>query len=82
MNQQNSKAMPDKKIEMPLSVFIRGWKELATYTKYHSRTLREWHYTRARLPVIRTSSNKRGKWVTTPDRVYLWFMTIGKDFKD
>lgn len=64
------------------SIYIRGWKGLAEYTGYHWKTLQRWHYSRVRLPFVRTKSHTtRSRWIITPDRVHVWLMKLGEVIK-
>ena len=61
------------------SIYIRGWKELASYTGFHSRTLQKWHYERAKIPFLKLATHTdRARWVITPDRVHIWLNMLGR----
>lgn len=40
---------------------IVGWKSIATHCGFHVQTIRAWHYTRRRLPLMKTTAKKQGK---------------------
>lgn len=63
-------------------MIISGWKQLAAYTGFHERTLRHWHYTRAKVPFIRVGMTGKHRWIITPDRIYIWLKSLGKRVKN
>jgi hypothetical protein len=67
---------------MTKDLYIRGWKDLARVTGYHPQTLRNWHYTRARVPFNKTHPySSRSRWIITLDRVHIWLAKIGAEMK-
>lgn len=59
-------------------LYLVGWQAIADYLGFHPRSIKRWHYQRARLPFWKSYPSKQGRIVIAKWMVDVWIRKLGK----
>lgn len=54
-------------------MILRGWKSMAGYAGVHVRTLKSWHYEKAKIPFLKSKPGKAGK-ISIPESTFINYL--------
>ncbi len=59
-------------------LYLVGWKSIADYLGFHPRTIKRWHYERARLPFWKSHTSRQGRIIIAKYMVDIWVRYLGR----